>query len=375
MDRLETIYTMALARINFFGLAGLLELYRKLGSATDVMDHRKHILEVLPDASPRLQEALDTLDAPLERAREEYDWCQEHGISMLCLADDGYPKRLKECADAPLVLYYKGTADLNQRRIVSMVGTRHCTMYGDDFIRRFMADLKEICPQLLVVSGLAYGIDVIAHREALANGYDTVGVLAHGLDTLYPSSHRDIANRMTHQGGLLTEHMSHTKPDKINFVRRNRIVAGIADCCIMVESAARGGSLITAGMALDYGRDVFAVPGRTTDSCSEGCNNLIRDNGASLLTCAADLVKVMGWEADAQLAHAQSQGIERSLFPSLSADEQKVVDVLRQANDQQVNLLSVKAGMPVGKLAATLFGLEMKGMVKALAGGVYHLYQ
>lgn len=374
MDRNETINTMALARISFFGLAGMLQLYRRLGSASAIVDHRKHIHEVMPDASPRLQEALLTLDAPLERAREEYDYNLEHGIQMLCLNDENYPQRLKECDDAPLVLYYKGTADLNQRRIINVVGTRQCTPYGEDFIHRFMAELKQLSPRVLIVSGLAYGVDVIAHHEALVNGYETVGVLAHGLDTLYPSRHRQIANEMVHHGGLLTEHMTHTKADKINFVRRNRIVAGMSDCCILVESAAKGGGLITVDISQSYGRDVFAVPGRTTDPYSAGCNNAIRNNVAMLLTSAEDLVKAMGWEENAQLRQAQTQGIERDLFPTLSSEEQKVVDVLRQCNDLQVNILSVKTGIDIGKLTATLFELEMKGVVKAFAGGMYHLY-
>ncbi len=374
MERNETINTMALARINFFGLAGLLQLYRQLGSATAIVEHRTHIHEVLPDASPRLQEALLTLDAPLEKARAEYEYNMEHGIQMLCLDDDAYPQRLRDCDDAPLVLYYKGTADLNQRRIINIVGTRKSTLYGEDFIRRFTADLKRLCPKVLVVSGLAYGVDIIAHREALANGYETVGVLAHGLDTLYPSSHRQDANRMVLQGGLLTEHMTHTTPDKINFVRRNRIVAGMSDCCILVESAAKGGGLITANISQGYGRDVFAVPGRTTDPYSAGCNNLIRSNGAALITSAEDLVKAMGWEEDATLQQAQRRGIERQLFPTLTADEQKIADTLEKNNDLQINILSVKTGMDVGKLTAVLFEMEMKGVVKAMAGGTYHLY-
>ncbi len=374
MEHNETINAMALARISFFGLAGLLQLYRQLGSATTIVEHRKHIHEVLPDASPRLQEALLTLDAPLERARAEYEYNAEHGIQMLCLDDEAYPQRLRECDDAPLVLYYKGSADLNQRRIINIVGTRKSTSYGEDFIRRFTADLKQLCPKVLIVSGLAYGVDIIAHREALANGYETVGVLAHGLDTLYPSAHRQDANRMVGQGGLLTEHMTHTNADKINFVRRNRIVAGMSDCCILVESAAKGGGLITAGISQGYGRDVFAVPGRTTDPYSAGCNNLIRENGAALITSAADLVRAMGWEEDAQLAQAHARGIERQLFPALSTEEQKIVDTLSKTNDLQVNILSVKTGIGVGKLTALLFEMEMKGVVKALAGGTYHLY-
>jgi len=271
------------------------------------------------------------------------------------------------------VLYYKGTADLNQKRIISIVGTRHATTYGQDLVRRFMADLRQLCPQALIISGLAYGIDICAHREALANGYETIGVLAHGLDTLYPPRHQSTADEMLSRGGLITEYTTNVHIDKQNFVRRNRIVAGMADATILVESAAHGGGLITARIARDYNRDVFAFPGAIGAPYSEGCNLLIRDQGAALITSAHDLVTALGWQSDAQLSAAKQQGIERQLFPELTAEEQQVVAVLQQHNDLQINTLSVKSNIPVGRVAAILFALEMKGVVKTLAGGTYHL--
>jgi DNA processing protein len=287
--------------------------------------------------------------------------------------DDRYPQRLRECADAPLMLFYRGSADLNQQRVINIVGTRHCTTYGQDIIRRFVSDLRQVCPRVLVVSGLAYGVDINAHRQALDNGYETVGVLAHGLDDLYPSAHRDTARRMLTQGGLLTEFFTCTNADKMNFVRRNRIVAGICDATVLIESAAHGGGLITTRLARDYDRDVFAFPGPVMAPYSEGCNHLIRDNGAGLITCAADFVKAMGWEDDALLQQAQQQGIERQIFPDLNADEQQIVNTLQHVNDLQINMLSVQSGLPIARLTALLFGLEMKGVVKTLAGGIYHL--
>lgn len=230
-----------------------------------------------------------------------------------------------------------------------------------------------MCPDTIIVSGLAYGVDVHAHREALANGMDTVAVLAHGLDTLYPSSHRDTANEMVRHGGLMTEYMTHTKPDKLNFVRRNRITAGICDATILVESAKKGGGLITARIAREYNRDVFAFPGAVGAPYSEGCNNLIRDNEAGLITSAEDFVKAMGWEDEAVLEKARSQGIERQLFPDLSEEERKVVDILGETNDLRQDIISVKTGIPIGNVIAVLFQLEMKGVVKAYAGGTYHL--
>jgi DNA processing protein len=232
-----------------------------------------------------------------------------------------------------------------------------------------------MCPQVLIVSGLAYGIDICAHREALACGYETVGVLAHGLDQIYPYRHRDTAVEMLSHGGLLTEFMTQTNADKPNFVRRNRIVAGLSDACIVIESKAKGGGLITAEIAQSYDRNVYAFPGAVGMLCSQGCNNLIRDNVAALISNADDFVRAMGWQDETQRKAALSDGIERNLFPDLSPEELKVVNLLQETNDLQLNILSVKSGVPIGQLTAMLFNLEMKGVVKPLAGGMYHLLQ
>lgn len=369
----EIINTIALTHINYFHLTGMLQLYRRMGSATAVIEHRNNIKDVIPDASPKLITSLQQLDEPLHRAEVELEWDEAHGIMPLCMNDENYPQRLKECDDAPLMLFYKGNINLNQRRVICIVGTRRNTMYGEDLIRRFITELKQLCPQLLIVSGLAYGVDIIAHRQALHNGYPTVGVLAHGLDYLYPARHKQTADEMVHKGGLLTEFLTQTNADKINFVRRNRIVAGISDACIVVESAAHGGGLITASLARTYNREVFAFPGNVGSQYSEGCNNLIRDNVAGLINNASDFIKCMGWDEDAKLQKAQQVGIERQLFPELSAEELKVVNVLTKRNDLQINMLSIQADIPISHLTATLFSLEMKGVVKTLPGGMYHL--
>ena len=373
MDQQEVINAIALSRLNYFSLTGLLSLYRTLGSATAVMEHRNDIRDILPDATDRLVTALRDTDETLKRAEVELEYDMRYGIMPLTLNDERYPSRLRDVDDAPLVLFYKGSADLNQSRVINIVGTRHCTVYGQEVIACFLRDLRKLCPHVLVVSGLAYGVDINAHRQALANGYETVGVLAHGLDELYPARHRDTAVSMLTQGGLLTEFLTQTKVDKINFVRRNRIVAGISDACLLVESAAKGGGLITAGISQSYGRDVFAFPGRVGDVYSEGCNRLIMNNGAALTLSAEDFTRAMGWDIDAVLAKARKQGIEREMFPELSAEEQTVVNVLQAHNDLQVNMLATQTNIPVGKLTALLFTLEMKGVIKAMAGGMYHL--
>ena len=373
MNEQQLLYNIALTRIGHFSLASALHLYRTLGSGEEIFLHRNEAQDILPDCSPRLIDNLKDWSEPLKRAEVELEFCRNNNIRVLCLGDDNYPKRLEDCADAPLVMYYKGNANLNQSRVINIIGTRHCTTYGADFIRRFIHDLKALCPEVLVVSGLAYGVDINAHQQALAVGYETVGVVAHGLDYLYPAAHKDVAREMVNHGGLLTEFMTCTNADKGNFVRRNRIVAGMSDACILIESAAHGGGMITAGIAFDYGREVFALPGRVGDHFSEGCNNAIRENKAMLLTSVEDFVKTMGWEDDALRIEAQKKGIERQLFPDLSPEQQRIVDVLTKSNDLQLNQLSVKTGIPIGDITSILLQMEMMGVVKPMAGGNYHL--
>jgi DNA processing protein len=267
------------------------------------------------------------------------------------------------------VLYYRGTADLNQTRVINIVGTRRSTPYGEDLIRQFITDLQQWCPQVLVVSGLAYGVDICAHRHALENGYETVGVLAHGLDQIYPRMHRATAIEMLRQGGLLTEFMSQSVADKINFVARNRIVAGMADATLVVESAEKGGSLITTGIAEGYGRDVFAVPGRVGDKASAGCNLLIRDNRAVLLQSAEEFVEAMGWAT----AKKESEPVQRELFPELSPDEMAVFEALKDSDGKHLNMLTVETNIPIGQLSSILFEMELRGIVRLLSGGMYKL--
>lgn len=373
MNEQEIYYTIALTRMTGFNFQTALRLYQELGGGQAVYEHRLDIKDVLPDCSNRLAESLKDWTLPLARAAQEMEFITKHKVKPLLLGDEDYPQRLAECPDAPILMYYMGSANLNQKRVINIVGTRQCTTYGKDLIRRFIADLRRLCPEMLIVSGLAYGVDICAHREALGNGYETVGVLAHGLDEIYPSSHRETAKQMLAQGGLLTEYMTETGADKMNFVKRNRIVAGMCDATILVESAAKGGGLITAGIAMDYNRSVFAFPGAVGAPYSEGCNQLIRDNGASLLTGAEDFVNAMGWQMDAKLLQAQNEGIERTFFPDLSLEEQVIVKILDEMGDFQLNQLSVKANIPIGQLTGLLFQLEMKGVVRPLAGGTYHL--
>lgn len=372
MTEQEIIYTMVLTRLPKININMQHRLLEECGSATSIYENRRHIHKLYPEASDKLSEALNSMDSFITRAEEEMAFIQNNHIQCLCYNDTDYPSRLRECPDAPVILYYKGNSNLNKCHILNMVGTRHCTEYGKDICRHFVAELKRLCPDALIVSGLAYGIDIHSHRAALENDMETVAVLAHGLDQIYPRLHRDTAVQMLSHGGLLTEFMSRTNADKVNFIRRNRIVAGISDATVVIESADKGGALITADIANSYHRDVFAFPGRTSDQYSQGCNNLIRDSKAALLQNAKDFIDAMGWNATASKETANSQ---RELFPELDLnnEEQLIVDYLRQKGNQQINTLAVALNLPVHKVSAFLFNLEMKGIVKLMSGGMYKL--
>ena len=365
----DIYYTIALTRMTGFNLPIALQLYQAMGSAQAVYEHRNDIGDAIADATPRLRESMKDWDDALRRAAAEMEFITKNNIRALTFNDVDYPQRLHECPDAPIILYYKGTANLNQQYILNMVGTRRCTTYGQDLVHRFISDLRQLCPQVLVVSGLAYGIDICAHRNALQNGYETVGILAHGLDQIYPHAHRQTAVEMVKQGGLLTEYMSQTEALPNNFRQRNRIVAGISDATVLVESAIKGGGLITIRIAQEYGRDTFAFPGAVGMPYSEGCNKVIRNNMAGLITSARDFVEAMGWKT----VQEKPETVERQLFPDLNPEEQQIVSLLQQTNDLQLNIISVKTNLPIGQLTALLFQLEMKGVVKPLAGGTYHL--
>lgn len=364
----ERICSIALTRCTGIGPRSAKLLVEAAGSAVQVFALRQKLNQLKPDISRLVMKALDTPDV-FRQAEAEMEFVEKNRLRCIPLTDAAYPSRLRQCVDAPTVLYYKGEADLNKLHVVSMVGTRRASTYGKEFCARFVEELAALVSDVLVVSGLAYGIDIHAHRAALAHRLPTIGVLAHGLDRIYPYVHRHTAIEMLAQGGLLTEFPHGTTPDRFNFVSRNRIVAGMSDATVVVESAERGGSLITTRLANDYNREVFAVPGRITDPGSAGCNHLIATNEATLLTDAAQLVKALGWNPEA----ARCEAVQRSLFPQLNADEELIVRILTAQGDLHVNTLSAEANLPINQLTSLLFEMEMKGVVKPLPGGVYHL--
>ena len=348
---------MALTQVPSLSLTNLHQLVEEMGSASAVYENRKDLRELLAAASQQTLDALVAMDSHLGRAEQELAFCQKGGLKCLGINDETYPQRLKDCSDAPVLLYYRGSADLNARHIVSMVGTRQITSYGKDLCRLFVRDLQMLCPDALVVSGLAYGVDVQCHR----------------LDQIYPRLHRETAKQMLSQGGLLTEYMSGTPIDKRNFVQRNRIVAGLADAVLVVESAKKGGSLITADIALSYNRQVWAFPGRVHDIYSAGCNRLISSNSASLLTGAEDFCLAMGWTDDMRHEQMLSEGVQQELLADFTDEEQLILQALAKDDSKQINVLAVETNIPIGQLSSLLFSLEMKGAIQMLVGGKYKI--
>lgn len=363
----ERLSMLALTYVQGLDAAHFRNIIEVAGTASAVFENLSSLNEILPGASPRLKSLLSDPKA-FERAHRELEFAQEHDIDIICYGDDAYPYRLRECDDAPIVLYSKGCMNLNARRIVSVVGTRRATEYGRDMCEKFVRELAESVPDALIVSGLAYGIDVCAHKAAMASSLPTVGVLAHGLDRIYPAPHRNVAKAMLENGGLLTEFMSETESLPAYFVRRNRIVAGMADATVVVESAASGGSLITASIAHSYSRDCFAFPGRVTDENSKGCNTLISNNRAALITCAADFIAAMNWGVPKQAEKPR----QMQLFTNLAPDEELVMQQLARFPDGvQINRLVVETNISINRLMPLLFELEMKDLIKTLAGGRY----
>ena len=360
---------LALSKVQVPQLAIIHRLIEEVGSAKELIENATNIRDIFPEASPKLSELLGD-ETLIECAEREMEFIEKNNIRLICKGDDNYPYRLAECSDAPLVLHHMGNTDLNAKHIVSIVGTRHASEYGKSVCENFVTDLAKFAPGTLIISGLAYGIDICAHRAALNAGLPTVGVLAHGLDRIYPTAHRSTAKSMLDNGGLLTEFMSGTNPFPSNFIQRNRIVAGMADATVVVESASKGGSLITASLAQSYARDCFAFPGRVNDQYSQGCNELVSRNRAALITSAYDFVEAMNWEVATN--KKETENLQTELFPEMSPEESAVMKALRDNSDGlQVNQMVVQLNIPINKLLPLLFEMEMKGYVKAVAGGCY----
>jgi DNA processing protein len=361
----QLLYHIALTAIPNIGNITAKKLIAFCGGAEAVFEEKKSALEKIPGiGAVNASRIIDHKAEALTLASQELIFIEKNNIKALCFNDGLFPKRLSHCEDGPIVLFSKGDFDYNTKKVISIVGTRKATDYGKDFCAQLLVDLKPHNP--LIVSGLAFGVDVCAHKEALNNNLATIGVTAHGLDRLYPSQHKPVANQMLNNGGLVSEFLSGTKPDRENFPKRNRIVAGLADAVIVIESSKKGGSLITAELGNSYNRDVFALPGRVTDSQSEGCNALIKQNKAHLLQSFKDIEYIMGWEAQSPKNNKQAQ-----LFIELTQEEQLLFDLLKEQDKTNIDNLALKAKFPMSKTASLLLEMEFNNLIKSLPGKMY----
>lgn len=361
----ELLYKIAITRIPLVGAVTAKTLISYCGSVEAVFAAKKRELMKIPNIGARIAGNIIARDF-LKEAEAELEFIEQHRIRPIFYLDDAYPERLRHYHDSPVMLYFKGNADLNAHRTVGIVGTRQPSPQGVAVCEELIEGLKPY--NILLISGLAYGIDIAAHRKCLELDVPTLGILGHGFATMYPPSHRSIAEKMTENGGLITEYPSDTKPDKENFPMRNRIIAGLCDALVVVETAAKGGSMITAHMANEYNKDVFAVPGRVKDKLSQGCNHLIKTHKALLLESADDIAYIMRWdELDARKL------IQQQLFVELNDAEKIIVNLLNQSPEASIDKLIVETNFAGSEMASLLLNLEFKGIVRSLPGKRYTL--
>jgi len=362
-------HSIALTLLPGIGPGHAKNLIAHCGSPEAVWREKKQVLAKIPGIGPQALAAISQADTR-QRAEAEIAFIQKQGLQAHYFLDDSYPRRMRQCEDGPLILYQKGTAELNKNKVIAVVGTRNATHYGEELTEQLLADMVPYRP--LVLSGLAYGIDIMAHKQALRRGLPTVAVLAHGLDQVYPSLHRKVVEEMqTQEGGVVSEFISGTKPERSNFPMRNRIIAGMADAVVVVEAAKKGGALITAQLANSYHRDVFACPGRLNDTFSEGCNDLIKTNQASLLNSVKDFEYLLNWKK----GEKRTENIQQTaLFYSLSTEEQALCQALQRAGGEMaLELLCLKLEKPVHQVLTLLMNLELQDMVHSKPGKIYGL--
>jgi DNA processing protein len=361
----DLLHQIALTLVPNIGDVRAKALLETFGDAESIFKASKKNLENIEGIGSIAANSIKHF-ADFKICEDEIKFIEKSKITPLFINDKNYPQRLLNCYDSPTLLYYKGNANLNTTKIISIVGTRSNSDYGKNVCDKIIEDLAE--QNVLIISGLAFGIDTIAHKASLKNNLKTVGVMAHGLDKVYPAQNKTLAVEMLSQGGILTDFMSGTNPDRQNFPRRNRIVAGICDALIVIESSAKGGSLITAELANSYNKDVFAIPGRVNDSRSEGCNYLIKNNKALLITSADDLLHIMNWKEAPKKVKQQ-----RELFIELTPDEKIITDILKERENIQIDELYFKSGLSSSAVAQALLMLEMQGVVASLPGKVFKL--
>jgi DNA processing protein len=362
----DLLYLISLTQVPQVGCIHARTLLRHYGSAELVFKSPVQSLEQI-EGIGKIRAASIKSFRDFAVAEKEIVFLQRYGVRALSVFDTDYPQRMLTAYDAPVLVYYKGNADLNTSRIISVVGTRRNSDYGKQVTEKIIQDLMSY--DVTIVSGLAFGIDAIAHKQALKQGLPTIAVLAHGLSSLYPPEHGQLSRQILKQGGLLTEFISHVKADKHHFPVRNRIVAALSDCTIVTETAVKGGSMITADLANGYHREVFALPGRTSDFKSAGCNWLIRNNQANMLDSAMDIVKMMGWEEK----ESKSEKIQRDLFITFNEVEQRIMDLLKEREQIHIDVINATTGFPNSRNAGALLELEMKDLIYCMPGRIYRL--
>jgi len=356
-------YEIALSLLPCLKPADARLLFEKAGSAEAVFSDKK--LRCIEQLNPKVIQEIVTSSA-LKRADKEIEYCLNYNIQVRFITDTDYPYRLAACQDAPLVLYSKGISNLNAKRIVSIVGTRRATRQGVNLTEKLVRELAANFPDLIIVSGLAYGIDITANSTAVSSGINTVAVVAHGLQEIYPAIHRKTALEIIKNGSILTELPYGTPPEPFRFIQRNRIVAGLCDACIVMESAEKGGSMITAEMASDYGRDVFAYPGRPADERSAGCNLLIKKQLASLATSADDILTMMNWQKAKQAKAEQA-----TLFPDITPIQKLLIERMQPGELKKIEDFSGETGLSMAEILSNLMQLELNGQIESLPGGSY----
>jgi DNA processing protein len=363
----ELIYQLALTLVPNIGDVQAKILVNQFGDASSIFKAKKSALDKIEGVGEVRAKSIKEFN-DFHLAEHELKFIEKYKIKTLFLTDENYPRRLLNCYDSPTLLFYKGTADLNASKILAIVGTRSNTDYGKQFTEKLVKDLSE--QNILIISGLAHGIDAIAHKAALKNELPTIGVVGHGLDKVYPAENTNLAKDMVKDGGgILSEFFSGTKPDKHNFPLRNRVVAGLSDATVVVETNIKGGSMITAKLADAYNRDVFAVPGRTNDKASSGCNHLIKYNKAILLTDAEELLDVLGWTEKKKERVKQ----QKELFIELSAEEKQIVQLLQEKETVHIDEINLKSGLSSSAAAAAILNLELQSVIASLPGKMYKL--
>jgi DNA processing protein len=369
MNTTELYYTLALLQVEGIGDVLAKKLIHHCGNAENVFATKKTQLQKIEGIGAAAVKNIHD-KAVFAKAEAELQFLSQEQITSLYFQDDVYPFRLKHCYDSPVLLFQTGTVALQNRKIISIVGTRQMTTYGAEVTKKLIEDLAPLEP--IIVSGFAYGVDIYAHQMAMDCGLQTIGVLAHGLNQIYPKTHKKYIANMEQNGGFITEFWSSSQPDKENFIKRNRIVAGMSEATIVIESAEKGGSLVTANLANDYNRDVFAVPGRITDKYSQGCNQLIKTQRANLLTSAADLIYLLNWELPSASKEKQ-KAIQKQLFVSLTAEEQAIYDALQKTGKEAIDILALICNLPIYKLSSLLLNMELKGVIRPLPGKMFEV--